>query len=735
LFLICAIPLYIIFGSGGEDGDTTLPQTLPEATSAPAEPIATRRPLPTAAPGSGDTWLIMLYQDADDKILEQDIFVDLNEAERVGSTGNVQIVAQLDRYQGGFSGDGNWNGTRRYYVRQDDDLNQVGSDLLEDLGEVNMASGDILVDFITWAARSYPSDHYVLILSDHGMGWPGGWSDPTATGSGGETMPLARALGDHLYLHELDDALQIAREQAGIEAFELVGMDACLMGHIEVMAALAPHARYAVLSQETEPALGWAYTAFLTDLNNNPQMTGAELGQAIVSSYIQDDQRIVDDQARAEFAGRGSAGSLFGSFETPSAQQVARQLSQNITLSALDLQVLPDLLARLNEFSVLLQEADQRYIAQARSYAQSFTNIFGKDVPASYIDLANFAELAARNSGKRNIAEASTRLVEAIGQAVLAERHGSRLPGATGISIYFPNSRLYALPAAGPESYTVASQRFAAESLWDDFLAFHYTGEGFELETGTIAAPPASGVRSPASGGITVSAVRASADTASPTQPVQLSVDIAGANLGYVKLLVGYLDTAANAIYLADSDFLASPNTLELNGVYYPDWGVTEFTLQFNWEPLVFAIDDGTTQAVALFNPEQYGASGEQAVYSVQGIYTFADSGEQRQANLYFANGALQQIIGFTGDKNAGSPREITPQPGDQFTVLDKWLDLDEQGNVVQSATQPGQTVTFGSQPLTWVELDAAAGEYIVGFLIEDLDGNSQAVYQNITVR
>ena len=27
----------------------------------------------------------MLYQDADDKILEQDIFVDLNEAERVGS--------------------------------------------------------------------------------------------------------------------------------------------------------------------------------------------------------------------------------------------------------------------------------------------------------------------------------------------------------------------------------------------------------------------------------------------------------------------------------------------------------------------------------------------------------------------------------------------------------------------------------------------------------------------------
>ena len=32
----------------------------------------------------------MLYQDADDKILEKDIFLDLNEAERVGSTDQVK---------------------------------------------------------------------------------------------------------------------------------------------------------------------------------------------------------------------------------------------------------------------------------------------------------------------------------------------------------------------------------------------------------------------------------------------------------------------------------------------------------------------------------------------------------------------------------------------------------------------------------------------------------------------
>jgi hypothetical protein len=50
-------------------------------------------------------WLVMMYMDADDEVREQDIFNDLNEAQRVGSTDQVRIVAQIDRYQGGFDSD------------------------------------------------------------------------------------------------------------------------------------------------------------------------------------------------------------------------------------------------------------------------------------------------------------------------------------------------------------------------------------------------------------------------------------------------------------------------------------------------------------------------------------------------------------------------------------------------------------------------------------------------------
>jgi hypothetical protein len=568
------------------------------------------------------------------------------------------------------------------------------------------------------------------------MGWPGGWSDDTASGSGGKA-PLQSAIGDNIFLNELDQALQKARAQSGIDKFELIGMDACLMGHVEVMAALSPHAKYAVLSQETEPSLGWAYTAFLGELSNNTSINGGDLGKLIVDSYIVDDQRIVDEEARRDLASGGSPlNSLFGEVSVPSAAQLTHQFEQSITLTDVDLQALPELMDALNNLSVLLQDADQRYVAQARSYAQSFTNIFGSDIPSAYIDLGSFTDLVAKNSGKRSIAEAVAQLQAAMGNVIIAEKHGTRVSGATGISIYFPNSQLYQSPMAGPQSYTVLADRFASESLWDDFLAFHYTGKTFDAKSGTVAIP-ASGTasRSPAAGGITVSAITASASEVSIGETVGLSVDIEGKNIGYVKLLVGYLDTNSNSIYLADSDYLASSETRELNGIYYPVWKDGGFTMAFDWEPIVYAIDDGTTRHPALFTPQTYGASSEEAVYTVEGIYTFADSGDQRKARLYFVNGTLQQVFSFTEGDAAGAPSEIIPQSGDTFTILDKWLVLDSSGNVTQSIRQEGDTLTFGDSMFTWEVMDAAAGQYVVGFIVEDLDGNSQVVFQAVTVR
>ena len=66
----------------------------------------------------------------------------------------------------------------------------------------------------------------------------------------------------------------------------LVGLDACLMSQVEVLSAMAPHARYFTSSEETEPALGWAYTGFLSALTKNPGMSTVDLVKQIRAHRI-----------------------------------------------------------------------------------------------------------------------------------------------------------------------------------------------------------------------------------------------------------------------------------------------------------------------------------------------------------------------------------------------------------------------------------------------------------------
>lgn len=99
----------------------------------------------------------------------------------------------------------------------------------------------------------------------------------------------------------------------------------------------------------------------------------------------------------------------------------------DVTLSAIDLQSFPSLMQSVNNLAFALQQADPKATSQSRSYAQSFTSIFGKLVPPSFIDLGNWVQVLNRSNTNAAVANASQQVLGTLKSAVIADQSFSRI--------------------------------------------------------------------------------------------------------------------------------------------------------------------------------------------------------------------------------------------------------------------------------------------------------------------
>ncbi len=256
---------------------------------------------------SNRKWTFMVYI-AGDNNLSTAGDTDLAEMRRVGSTGEVDVVAQFDNA-------GN-HGTRRFHIRRD------GADeTVERLAETDSGDPRTLIDFIDWAVGNYPAQRYALVLWNHGGGWEPSEIDRVARSVGAQNyssrevterassrlrramfrttiarifeMPSAseRAIcSDDGSGHSLD-TIELARVMAHAcdrigGKVDLLGMDACLMSNFEVAYELRDAARYMVASVENEPNNGWPYDRVLKALTDDPDIETADLARTIVTEYL-----------------------------------------------------------------------------------------------------------------------------------------------------------------------------------------------------------------------------------------------------------------------------------------------------------------------------------------------------------------------------------------------------------------------------------------------------------------
>jgi len=647
---------------------TTKPPTARATTTpkpAAARPTATPKPAPASAATNSNAaadWTVLVYLDGDNN-LEEDAIGDYAEMASVGSNAQLNIVVQFDRIASDEDWDdtsnGDWSDVKRFRVERG--KKPTKSNQLADLGELNMGDQRTLVDFASWGIKSYPAKHYALIFWDHGASWPGVANDDSSD-------------SDLITLPELAGALADLRKKTGVQKLDLIGFDACLMGQIDVLQAIAPFGQVAIGSADLEPGEGWAWNAWLKELATKPPKDAAALAPSIIKSFT----------------------AFYKKEDDPS-----------VTLAAFDLSKIELMTSQLDALSNVMMAAmpkSFKSIGKARSYAAEYAS---GDTDISAIDLGYFADSLITAGADKQVADAARALSQTIKTARIAQGHGADHPKSSGISIYFPRKKKHY------DSTYVKSSPLTKATHWEEFLQAFYKGGKSDSARSAISKPTLNSL------------------TARPDEPINLQATISGDDTVYVYYFVGQVAPAApNTVQILSMDYLYPPGAALNDAI--PSWSNGD-AVQLTWRSSSWYISNGTDVVLAPFTPIDYGSS----TYSVDGTYTTRKTGKSFPVSIEFVviqdRGTLQHVWAF--DKNGADnprPRELKPRAGDTFTpdIVSYATDNDD----AEDRTTAGAPITFGSSPLIAFEGDAPSGNYVIGLMVENLAGDINDQYSNVTV-
>src|SRR5512141_1495483 len=136
---------------------------------------------------------------------------------------------------------------------------------------------------------------------------------------------------------------------------------------------------------------------------------------------------------------------------------------------------------------------------------------------------------------------------------------------------------------------------------------------------------------------------------------------------------------------------------------------------------------DGTNDAYVLLEPYEYLSADEKTVYTVYGQYTDVLTGTPVDANLFFdADGNFLYAYAYPdADSNgASTPVEITPATGDTFTDYVQYYTYDANDEPIYNYEPSDDVFTWGEKGFSFYSSYPADGDYAVGIIAYDFDGN-----------
>lgn len=370
-------------------------------------------------------WTIMVYLNGKNDI-EKDAVSAFNLMESVGSSDNVNVVAELGRRRGQKEDSRTWAGSKRYLVTKDNDFKTISSPVKQELPNADMGDYRHVEEFVTWAKREYPARRYMLIVWNHGYGW----MDPK--GPQFKAISSDFETGHFIRNTELGTML---RDIGGVDVF---GMDACLMQMLEVDYEIYKYAPVIVASEEVSYRYGFNYS-FLSTLEKNPSASPEELASYIVDSY-------------ATFYKVG--------------------MGFPVTLSAVRSSSLDGLNARLNAWvDAAMASKDEDAMRAARKGVLRFTS------RQTYADLHHFVSLVSANTQSQELIQKGSALMTYIDDMMVlrngvAKNNNPKFSNAKGISVTIPvvgqsPADPYGDAASGNKYGDLA---FAKATKWPQFI-------------------------------------------------------------------------------------------------------------------------------------------------------------------------------------------------------------------------------------------------------------------------
>ncbi len=370
-------------------------------------------------------WTVMVFLNADNN-LERFGISDLKEMETVGSDQNMNILVQLDRAEGYDTSNGDWTGTKRYYVTKNDEA-LIGSEVVQDMGEVDMGDWREAVDFFEWGSKNYPAERYLFVYWNHGAGWlKEGRKEEVVKG-----ISYDDESGNHIDSIGIKKASDAMAYAIGRKV-DIVAYDACLMGMVEVGAQMEDAVDVMIASEETEPGDGWEYIGAMNAIKEDPYASNAVISRKLVKAYM------------ASYEGDSS-------WWGPTA----------VTQASSYLSKMPRVQEAVDEFAeAIYKENDFDAFDIAMKNTQSYAYSF-------YKDLVHFAEIVKENSTSNSVKVRANGVIDAVNACVIESMwQADKVANSNGLAIYAPKSNEY----KSHYEYT----EFAKNTAWDELLKAYY---------------------------------------------------------------------------------------------------------------------------------------------------------------------------------------------------------------------------------------------------------------------